>query len=358
MTPSRVLLFAALLSGSATLALAQPSTSDHAPAPTVAMIYGEAPGAVVLVDGTRRGQMPLNDADALRLELAPGKHTIELKRAANNELYDFTARRDVTVNQEVLVPVMMPPLQPTPLPGAAARITATVDALLADMAKIPAGSFLMGGRDEENSADTEFPRHEVRFTQSFLMLKRNVTFDQWDACIADGGCSEVPGDEGRGRGGREVANVSWHDAEGFAQWLSRRLGRQCRLPSEAEWEYALRAGGQSTYFFGDDAAKIGDYMSRGGSHPSQAVAKRPNAWGLLSMAGGLTEWVGDCWHESYAGAPADGSTWTEDHCQARSVRGGFWDADPWYHRSARRSVMNPRNRYNYVGFRVVCTTAP
>ena len=95
-------------------------------------------------------------------------------------------------------------------------------------------------------------------------------------------------------------------------------------------------------------------MARGGDYPTAVEARQPNKYGLYSMAGGVAEWVADCWHRDYKGAPSDGSAWLEGTCKARSVRGGIWDASAWYMRSARRSAMTPANRYNYVGFRLVC----
>ena len=258
------------------------------------------------------------------------------------------------MDDDALVPVTLPALAPRPVPGAAARIDAVVGAFLPDTVTVPQGSFMMGGRDAEDSADNEFPRHTVTIAQPFLMQKRNVTFDQWDACVADGGCSYVPDDEGHGRGDRSAFNLSWEDAEKFAAWISRRLQRECRLPSEAQWEYAARGGTQTAYFFGDDASRIGDYVARGGDYPTAVEARQPNKYGLYSMAGGVAEWVADCWHRDYKGAPSDGSAWLEGTCKARSVRGGIWDASAWYMRSARRSAMTPANRYNYVGFRLVC----
>ena len=333
---------------------AQVPAAAISPEQGAVLIYADAPNATVLIDGTRRGSMPVSADTGFRAMLPAGRHEIEVQRSLNNRFYDLSARTTANVDDDALVPVTLPALAPRPVPGAAARIDAVVGAFLPDTVTVPQGSFMMGGRDAEDSADNEFPRHTVTIAQPFLMQKRNVTFDQWDACVADGGCSYVPDDEGHGRGDRSAFNLSWEDAEKFAAWISRRLQRECRLPSEAQWEYAARGGTQTAYFFGDDASRIGDYVARGGDYPTAVEARQPNKYGLYSMAGGVAEWVADCWHRDYKGAPSDGSAWLEGTCKARSVRGGIWDASAWYMRSARRSAMTPANRYNYVGFRLVC----
>ena len=321
------------------------------------LIYGEAPGATVYVDGKRRGQMPMSAANAFRVVLPPGDHTIELRRDGFNAFYAFASRATVSLQPEALLPVTLPPLLPVPLPGVEQRINGVVAAFLEETVAIPAGSFLMGGREEENSADAEFPRHRVE-VGAFRLQRFGVTFDMWDACVADGGCSHIADDMGLGRGAREVFDVNWNDGRRFARWLSGRLGRQCRLPSEAEWEYAARGGTQTAWSFGDNPARLRDYVASGSDLPNAQRPKLPNGYGVYGMAGGLTEWVGDFWHDSYDGAPTDGSVWNAPNCKARVVRGGFWDASAWYMRSARRGAMNPLNRYPYVGLRLACEADP
>lgn len=318
------------------------------------LIYGDAANAAVFVDGVRRGQMPVSAANGFRLMLPVGEHTIELRRDARNVLYEFVSRITVAIKDEALLPLLMAPLAPAALPAAADRVEAVLREFMEGMVPIPAGVFLMGGRDEENSADSEFPRHRVEIPRPFLLQKYGVTFEMWDACVADGGCAHVADDTGLARGGREVFNIDWDDSQTFVRWLSRRLGRQCRVPSEAEWEYAARGGTQTTWSFGDTPIRLGDYIAPGAHLPTIVQPKLPNGYGVYGMAGGSTEWVADCWHTSYEGAPADGSAWDEPNCKARVVRGGFWDASPWYMRPARRSAMNPRNRYVYVGLRLAC----
>ncbi|MBV8408201.1 MAG: SUMF1/EgtB/PvdO family nonheme iron enzyme [Alphaproteobacteria bacterium] len=320
------------------------------------LIYANAAGAAVLVDGKRRGEMPARTDSGFRVLLPAGNHTIELKRDGRNVFYEFRASASVSVQPDTLLPIAMPALEPSLLPDARSRVDKIVASFLPQMATIPQGTYQMGGREEEDSSDNEFPRHEVVLAKPFLMQKYNVTFEQWDACVADQGCTHIPNDENRGRGAVHVFNVNWQEARDFAAWISRRLDRTCRLPSEAEWEYAVRGGSQAKFFWGDGTQQMSDYVSMGIDHPSSVPPKMPNPFGLFAMVGGMTEWVADCWHSTYAGAPTDGSVWGAPSCTARVVRGGFWDADPWYWRSARRSTMIARNRYNYVGFRLSCAS--
>ncbi|WP_295392796.1 formylglycine-generating enzyme family protein [uncultured Thiodictyon sp.] len=120
------------------------------------------------------------------------------------------------------------------------------------MVYIPVGSFLMGCQPAEKDCfPDEKPAHQVQIP-AFEIGKYEVTFDEWDTCVADGGCTQKPGDAGRGRGRRPVINVSWDDAQQYVTWLSRKTGKPYRLPSEAEWEYAARAGTQTAWSFGDD----------------------------------------------------------------------------------------------------------
>ena len=198
-----------------------------------------------------------------------------------------------------------------------------------------------------------------------------LTFAQWDACVADGGCSHRTHDQGWGWGEQRVINVSWDDAQTYVDWLSRVTGKQHRLPSEAEWECAARAGTETAFGTGgcihawqanynDDY----DYNTCGantGSAPrkSQPVGAYPaNLWGLYDMHGNAWEWTEDCWNDSYAGAPADGTAWQDGDCTRRILRGGSWGSSPRRSRSAYRGYISADDRNNTFGFRVARTLAP
>jgi formylglycine-generating enzyme required for sulfatase activity len=191
-----------------------------------------------------------------------------------------------------------------------------------------------------------------------------VTFDEWDACIAAGGCKHRPGDEGWGRGRRPVINVSWNDAKEYVAWLSKTTGKSYRMLSEAEWEYAARAGTTTPFSTGEtisteQANYDGNYTYAGGSKGTDrrkmvpVGSFKPNAFGLHDMHGNVWEWVEDPWHDSYKGAPTDGSAWAKDGDRSRRIlRGGSWGLDPRLIRSALRGRLDSVLRGNYLGFRV------
>ena len=226
------------------------------------------------------------------------------------------------------------------------------------MVVVPAGTFIMGSpSNEKGGRDTEDPQHEVTFAKPFAVSKFEVTFDDWDACVAYGDCPRVS-DRGWGRDRRPVINVSWEDVQRFVTWLSQMTGRPYRLLSEAEWEYAARAGTQTAYPWGDEIGKgnanCEDCGSQwDGKQTAPAGSFAANAFGLHEMHGNVYEWVEDCVHQNYNGAPGDGSAWTEGgDCNARNVRGGSWGNGADAARSAGRGRADSGIRNNLVGFRV------
>jgi len=226
-----------------------------------------------------------------------------------------------------------------------------------EMIVLPSGSFTMGSpADERGRYDDEGPQHIVSF-HAFAVAKFEVTFAEWDACVAYGDCRPV-GDSGWGRGQQPAINVTLEDAQGYAAWLSNMTGKPYRLLTEAEYEYATRAGSATAYFFGDDAATIGQYAwyepnSDGRTHP--VGTKAPNAFGLYDMIGNVYSMVQDCYHPNYQNAPADGSAWTNTDCSTRLLRGGSWDAAAQDLRSALRLGTYNGGRTAGIGFRVART---
>jgi len=235
-----------------------------------------------------------------------------------------------------------------------------------EMVVVPAGRFLMGSTAAEAGRyGDEDRRHEVQVAE-FALGRTELTFDEWDACVADGGCNNYqPNDAGWGRGRRPVINVSWDDAQAYVSWLSRKVGRgdnvahPYRLPSEAEWEYAARGGTQSAFPWGEDwdarLANGADSVGR----TTEAASYPANPTGFYDMIGNAWEWVEDCWHDSYAGAPKDGSAWVDaGSCGERVVRGGSWYDGPAYLRVAIRDWFHPDVRNYDLGFRVARTLTP
>jgi formylglycine-generating enzyme required for sulfatase activity len=214
---------------------------------------------------------------------------------------------------------------------------------------IEAGDFKMGST---HGLPLELPPHRVEIPQAFLFAKHLVRQDLWQS-IMDGNPSKFQGDANL-----PVDSVSWDDANKFCQRTSDITGKQVRLPSEAEWEYACRAGTDTEFFFGKDSAMVGEYAwydlnSRERTHP--VGLKKPNPWGLFDVVGNLWEWCTDVWHGDYIGAPSDGSAWIDDADRQprRSLRGAAWDMDAFRCRSAYRSYDWSHLGLSRFGLRVV-----
>lgn len=229
-----------------------------------------------------------------------------------------------------------------------------------EMVNIPAGSFEMGS----NSSVDEKPVHTVVIAKPFSIAKHLVTFDQYDL-FSKASKSQLLYDEGWGRRQRPVINVSWEEAIEYACWISDLTGKSYRLLSEAEWEYAIRAGSDHTYFWGDqdllpwiNSGDIRNYAwfkdnSNGKTHP--VGGKLPNAFGLYDMSGNVWEWVQDCWHENYQGAPLDGKAWQEQNNSvyaSRMLRGGSWIEKSDSLRSAIRYKFPQDQSSYFIGFRL------
>jgi formylglycine-generating enzyme required for sulfatase activity len=221
--------------------------------------------------------------------------------------------------------------------------------------------------DEEGRRDSEGPQHEVTFANTFFMAKYPITQAQWRAVAAmpqverelNSAPSRFKGDN------RPVEQVTWYDVVEFCARLSQHTGRDYRLPTEAEWEYACRAGTTTPFHFGETiTSDLANYRANVtyGSGPKGEYRRQTtevgsfpaNAFGLYDMHGNVIEWCQDWWHENYEGSPTDGSTWQEGDSTRRVLRGGSWDDLPEYCRSAFRDGLAPDDTSDDVGFRVVC----
>jgi formylglycine-generating enzyme required for sulfatase activity len=231
---------------------------------------------------------------------------------------------------------------------------------------LPRGEFLMGSADDDPAvSDKEKPQHRVRIAYDLAMGQAAVTFEEWDAYAADMSWHAArhvepyrPGDEGWGRGPRPVIKVSWEDVQGYLRWLRDKTGHRYRLPSEAEWEYACRAGTTTAYHDGSTITHFDANFGRKVDKTTEAISYSPNAWGLYNMHGNVWEWCEDCWNASYSGAPEDGRAWMTGNCSYRVVRGGSWYLEPENLRSAFRFRDGPVNRNTVIGFRVARTLTP
>jgi formylglycine-generating enzyme required for sulfatase activity len=263
------------------------------------------------------------------------------------------------------------------------------------MVELPVGAFMMGSPEHERGREpVEGPPRRVVIAQRFALGKLEVTVDQFAAYVAETGvavgnaCQKIDAMTARwGRteasfrqpgfdvaGSHPVVCVSWHEAQAYAAWLGRRTGKPYRLPSEAEWEYAARAGTTTSYSFGSDEGQLCDYARfadlgspfpwRGGCRsdkaaygPMQVGTLKPNAWGLFDMHGNAWEWVADCWTPDARELPTDASAFMrKGACEVGVVRGGGWPAEPRKLRSAQRMPMLAASRLYHTGFRVALSS--
>ena len=232
-----------------------------------------------------------------------------------------------------------------------------VGQLAGKIVEIPGGTFRMGDLSGEGRVD-ELPVHSVT-VPPFKIGKYEVTFAQWDACVADGGCRHRPDDRGSGwdRGNHPVINVSWDDIQEFIAWLNANTNGGYRLPTESEWEYAARAGSESKYSWGDEIgvnqANCKDDLCGDEWDKTAPVGSFPaNAWGLHDMHGNVYEWVEDCWNGGYEGAPDDGSAWEGRYCSRRVIRGGSWSNAPGELRGSVRGWGDRSYRGVNIGLRL------
>ena len=266
-----------------------------------------------------------------------------------------------------------------------------------EMVVVPAGSYLMGSpASEAGRYDTEGPVHRVTIAEPFAVGVYEVTRGQYARFVAATGhgtgnsCHTVEGDEWKKRSGRGWRNsgyeqtaehpvvcVSWEDAQAYVRWLSEETGEAYRLLSEAEWEYVARGGTRTARYWGESEAGQCRYgngrdltmKSYDASLPVAACddgyyqtapvgSFSANGFGLHDVLGNVWEWVADCWHESYEGAPSDGGAWASGDCSRRVIRGSSWRGIPRHGRSADRSRLTAGLRYYSGGFRLARTLTP
>lgn len=219
------------------------------------------------------------------------------------------------------------------------------------MCVVAPGRFTMGApASEPDSHVSERPQRQIAVSSPFALGVYAVTFDEWDAAHHAGAVPIKPRDDGFGRGRLPVAHVSWADAQTYVRYLARSTGERYRLPSEAEWEYACRAGADTPFEFG--AACSSAHAQFGARRSAEVGSFPPNRFGLYDMHGNIREWTEDLWHDNYSEAPGDAIPWTSGHSGMRVVRGGSWMDAPKFLRSASRSRASESERCGFIGFRV------
>ena len=222
--------------------------------------------------------------------------------------------------------------------------------------KIPPATFIMGDQNRMGD-DNEKPSHEVDIPNGFYISKYEVTFDQYDK-FANATGRELPPDNGWGRGQRPVINISWYDAKAYTTWISSQTNQEYRLPTEIEWEYSARADSSTSFWYGNTVKpgysvcdSCGSQWDGVSSAPVGSQASNP--LGLFDMHGNVAEWVEDCYHDNYDGAPTKNEVWLANQCENRVLRGGSWFDIPRVGRSATRYRAEPVLKASNWGFRVV-----
>jgi formylglycine-generating enzyme required for sulfatase activity len=227
-----------------------------------------------------------------------------------------------------------------------------------EMVVVQTGNVFIGSTEAQES-----PPHQVTIAKAFAVSKFEVTFAQWDACYELGGCRRRLDDYDWGRGTMPVMFVGWDDAQQYAKWLTRQTGKEYRLLTEAEYEYAARAGSATVYYWGDKfepkKAHCADCSDGENSRrPISVGSFTPNSYGLYDMLGNVSEWVADCWNDGYDGAPKDGSAWMAGDCSKHVVRGGSYKDESSALRASTRSARVSGFKSTYLGFRVARTLNP
>jgi formylglycine-generating enzyme required for sulfatase activity/class 3 adenylate cyclase len=240
------------------------------------------------------------------------------------------------------------PQQPRAAPSAAPATQPALAVREPEMNMLRGGSFTMGSSDDV----TERPTHQVTI-KPFAMSLYPISVGDWNRCAAAKACAFAA----TGQDDAPVTNVSWTDAKQFVAWLAAATKKAFRLPSESEWEYAARAGTQTKYWWGDqfqsgmaNCKNCTDIPAA--EQPVKSGSFKPNPFGLYDMGGGVDQWVEDCWHKNYQGAPADGSAWVESECASHVIRSGSWRNDARYVRPSNRDSYDTNVRYPTHGFRV------
>lgn len=290
-----------------------------------------------------------------KVDLKPGPHTLRLVVGDakhiphSNPVYSDAIRIEVTGEQIEQAS--------TPLPPIILRDCDDCQELII----LGGGPFIQGSR---GGPANETPRHEVD-VKPFGIAKFPVTFSEWQKCYDDEACKMMPDDRGWGRKDRPIINVSWDDTQDYVKWLSEKTGKEYRLPTESEWEYATRAGTTSRYWWGKDIelGKNANCKNCGedDTEPMTVSVSEydPNDFGLHDTLGNVAEWVEDCWHSSYKGAPTNGSAWLKGgNCDQRVLKGGYYGSDSDAIRSASRARYDKDVRYSGNGFRVARSIEP
>ena len=346
-------------------------------------ILTEPGEAKIYINGKRKGTSPAQKGQTFAIKLPEGEYVVKAEKADGAE-HIYRGEKEAFVATDTLQTLTIKLTREETPAGKVAReererkerkereaekmarlkkigmdqnkIKAVLSTIEASMVVIPAGSFQMGCVSGKQCENNEQPVHTVK-VPTFEMGATEVSFEQWDSCYAAGGCDHYPDDQGWGRGNRPVINVSFDYIQQYLKWLNQATGKDYRLPSEAQWEYAARGGTTTAYWWGDDVGKNNANCDGCGSQwdnkqTAPVASFKANPFGLFDTAGNVWEWTQDCWNDSYKGAPNNGSARQDGDCSQRVFRGGSWLDYAWWMRAAYRYRNSRDYRSNDLGFRL------
>jgi formylglycine-generating enzyme required for sulfatase activity len=325
-------------------------------------IATEPGDAQIMIDGKLKGNSPSEAGQSFAIKLDEGEHTVSAVKP--NGLKEHFGEKKIFVADDTMQTITLKLEE---------RASESAKQAMADyvpnpeMVAVPAGKFVMGCQgNDQICLDDEKPTINMNVS-AFEIGKYEVTFEMWDACYAQGGCTHYPADEGWGRGNRPVINVSWDDIQEFLAWINQKTGKEYRLPTEPEWEYAARAGTTTVYSWGDEIGQnnancdgCGSQWDNKQTAPVGSFAANP--WGIYDMHGNVSEWVSGCkWSYQDSAADTEASSWANSKsgkCDdtGRVHRGGSWfSGHPGYVRAAFRIGDSSENRFMSKGFRLART---
>jgi len=315
--------------------------------------------AKIYINGKRKGSTPSEVGQSFVIELNEGEYTIEAVIPSTGQFEKY-AKKEIFVAEDTLQPVSLK-LAKRPSSNFRKDLKRKhPNPIEPEMVSIQGGSFRMGcvSGSKDCSSD-EKPVHTVT-VGSFLMSKYEVTFNEWDACVAAGGCSHYPVDNKSSRGQRAVNKVSWDDVQQYIKWLNQETGKRYRLPTEAEWEFAARAGTKTVYSWGKSKSSAGKYTwydknayDVGDKYAHRVGAKKANPWGLYDMHGNVWEWVQDWYDKKAYSNSAKNNPQGPSSGRYRVLRGGSWYYGAGNLLSAFRYYYSPDYRYDVLGFRLM-----
>ncbi|THB66989.1 MAG: PEGA domain-containing protein [Gammaproteobacteria bacterium] len=319
-------------------------------------------GAEIYINGEEKGNSPSEIGQTFAIKLSSGDYTLEAKNATEDKIKEWYATKTIHVHKNTLQTVELR-LESRFSKQFLAKIKEKYNSKVIEpeMTTIPKGDFEMGC-DNNKFSFCKYDRaiHPVS-VQSFSMSKYEVTIQEWSACFLDGGCDYYPYRKNWQQAMNPVTGIDWNDVQQYIKWLNEKTGKKYNLPSEAQWEYAARAGTKTKFSWGNKIGRNNAYCKKCGvmwNNDSQVInvgSFQPNKWGLFDMLGNAREWTLDCWNDFYIEAPTDGSAWTSGDCSLNTVRGGSPNSETVEVYSSFREPGKKDGWNSDIGFRLSIT---